>query len=129
MITPKTAQEIGQDWLEYITDMFLVENGSGRTEVEDEFKRLESTGAITEERELWRTYTDELIEKILQSSDESRRQILAATDARSLSFVYDRIRCGTDFMTAIIQKGLSLNMSGEPSMADYFRKILLQRQS
>lgn len=128
MSTAMTSKEIGGAWLAYVADTFMLENGSSRPEVEEEFKRLESTDAFTQERELWRNYTDALIERILQSTDEERRQLLAATDARSLSYVQDRIQCGTDLLAVLVSKGLKINVEGNESLPDYFRQILLQKQ-
>lgn len=122
-----TAQEIGQAWLTYVTDTFLLEDGCVRTEVEEEYKRLESEGIITKDREVWRSHTDKLIEKILSGSAESRRQLYAMTDNRSLAYVQDRVQCGTELLTAMAQKGLKVNLGGAEALPDYFRQILLQR--
>ena len=122
-----TAQEIGQAWLEYVTDTFMLEDGCVRTEVEEEYKRLESEDSITKDRELWRSHTDKLIEKILSGSAESRRQLYAMTDNRSLAYVQDRVQCGTELFTAMAQKGLKVNLEGVAALPDYFRQILLQR--
>jgi len=129
MSTPITAHEIGKAWLAYITETFLLENGCIRPEVEDEFKRLEDTDAINQERELWRAYTDEMIDRILQTPSDERSQLLAAIDVRSLSFVQDRIQCGTDLLTTLIQKGLKINVGEESALPDFFRQILLQKQA
>jgi hypothetical protein len=122
-----TAQEIGQAWLEYVTDTFMLEDGCVRTEVEEEYKRLESEDSITKDRELWRSHTDKLIEKILSGSAESRRQLYAMTDNRSLAYVQDRVQCGTELFTAMAQKGLKVNVEGSDALPDYFRQVLLQR--
>ncbi|MBK5277184.1 MAG: hypothetical protein JJE30_19315 [Desulfuromonadales bacterium] len=129
MSTTMTAQEIGEAWLAYVTETFMLENGCVRPEVEEEYKRLESKDTITQERELWRTYTDELIDKILQSTPETRTELLSATDSRSLAYVQDRVQCGTELLTALVQKGLKLNMEDDASLPDYFRQILLQKQA
>jgi hypothetical protein len=123
-----TAQEIGQAWLAYVTDTFMLENGCIRPDVEEEYKRLESVDAIKEERELWRGYTDEMIEKILQCSTESRPELLASIDRKSLAFVQDRIQCGTDLLAGLVQKGLKLNVEGTEALPDFYRQILLQNQ-
>lgn len=122
-----TSQEIGQAWLTYVTDTFLLEDGCVRTDVEEEYKRLESEGIITKDREVWRSHTDKLIEKILSGSAESRRQLYAMTDNRSLAYVQDRVQCGTELLTAMAQKGLKVNLGGVEALPDYFRQILLQR--
>ncbi len=127
MDTAMTAQEIGQAWLAYVTDTFMLEDGCVRTEVEEEYNRLESEDSITKDRELWRSHTDKLIEKILSGSAESRRQLYAMTDNRSLAYVQDRVQCGTELLTAMAQKGLKVNLKGAEALPDYFRQILLQR--
>ena len=128
MSSVMTAQEIGQAWIAYISDIFMLDNGSISPGVEEESKELESKDAITQERELWRSYTDELIERILQSPTDARRELLTATDVRSLAFVQDRIQCGTDMLTVLIQKGLKINLEGESALPDFFRQVLLQKQ-
>ena len=129
MSTTMTAKEISEAWLAYVTDTFMLEEGCIRPEVEEEYKRLEGTDSITQERELWRTYTDTLIEKILECSPELRRQLLSTTDPRSLVYVQDRVQCGTELLTALVQKGLQINTEGMESTKDYFRQILLQKQA
>ena len=129
MSTTMTAKEISEAWLAYVTDTFMLEEGCIRPEVEEEYKRLEGTDSITRERELWRTYTDTLIDRILESSPELRRQLLSTTDPRSLVYVQDRVQCGTELLTALVQKGLQINTEGMESTKDYFRQILLQKQA
>ena len=128
MSTTMTAKEMSEAWLAYVTDAFMLEDGCIRPEVEVEYKRLEGTDSITQERELWRTYTDTLIDRILESSPELRRQLLSTTDPRSLVYVQDRVQCGTELLTALVQKGLQINIEGMESTKDYFRQILLQKQ-
>jgi hypothetical protein len=123
-----TAQDISQEWLSYVTETFMLANGCIRPEVQEEYVRIEGSDEFTKYRELWRTYTDELIDRILQSPGESRPQLLAATDIRSLAYVQDRIHCGTEFFTALVQKGLQINLDGASSPPDFFRLILLQKQ-
>jgi hypothetical protein len=121
-----SAQEIGTEWLNYVTETFLLQDGSIRADVQDEYRELEESESFKTYRELWRTYTDELIEKILQCPAETRGELLAATDRRSLAYVQDRIHCGTDLLTTIAQKGLQVNLSDQ-ALPDFFRQILLQR--
>ncbi|NVN91568.1 MAG: hypothetical protein HXX11_13335 [Desulfuromonadales bacterium] len=128
MSTAMTAQEIGEAWLAYVTDTFMLEDGCVRPEVEEEYKRLESEDAFTQHRELWRSYTDNLIETILQTPAESRRQLFSTTDHRSLAYVQDRVQCGTEMLTALVQKGLKINVEGTEALPDFFRQILLQNQ-
>ncbi len=127
MSTATSALDISKAWLTYVTDRFMLENGCIRPEVEAEYRRLESADSFTQDREMWRTYTDTLIDKILQSPPEMRRQLFATTDHRSLAYVQDRIQCGTELLTAMVQKGLQVNIEGMASLDDYFRVILLQR--
>ena len=128
MNTTMTAKEIGEAWLEFVTETFELKDGCVRPEVEEEYKRLESSDSFSQDRELWRDYTDELIDKILQSSTELRLQLLSKTDSRSLAYVQDRIQCGTEFLTALVQQGMKLKMEEEVSLPDFFRQILLQKQ-
>jgi hypothetical protein len=127
MSTATSAQDISKAWLIYVTERFMLENGCIWPEVEAEYRRLESADSFTQDRELWRTYTDTLIDKILQSTPELRSQIYATTDYRSLAYVQDRIQCGTELLTAMVQKGLQINTEGMSSLDDFFRVILLQR--
>lgn len=129
MSTTMSAQEIGKAWLEYVTDTFMLEGGCVRPEVEEEYKRLERADTITQERELWRVHTDELIDNILRSTPELRRQLLSSTDRKSLAYVQDRVQCGTELLTALVQKGMKLNLEDDASLPDFFRQILLQRQT
>jgi len=127
MSTPMTAQEIGEAWLAYVTETFMLEDGGVRPEVQEEYLQLESTNTFTRDRERWRSYTDKLIEKILQSSPESRRQLFSETDNRSLAYVQDRVQCGTELLTALIQKGMKIDVAGADALPEFFRQILLQK--
>lgn len=126
MSTPMTAQEIGEAWLTYVTATFMLEDGGVRPEVQEEYRRMECNNEFSKDRELWRPHTDKLIEKILEGSEASRRQLFSETDNRSLAFVQDRVQCGTELLTALIQKGLKINLEGTDALPDFFRKILLQ---
>lgn len=128
MSTTMTAKEVSEAWLAYVNDTFMLEDGCIRPEVEEEYKRLESTDSITKERELWRSHTDTLIEKILESSPETRRQLLSTIDPRSLAYVQDRVHCGTKLLIALVQKELQINMEGPSALPDYLRQILLQKE-
>ena len=35
-----TAKEISEAWIKYVDDTFMVENGCGRPDVDEKFKRL-----------------------------------------------------------------------------------------
>lgn len=127
MNTTMTAKEISEEWLRYVTDTFQLRDGCVRPEVEEEYLRLESTDSITKDREQWRNYTDTLIETILDASPESRQQLYAVTDHRSLAYVQDRVQCGTELLIAMVKKDLQVNTGGIGSLEDYFRQILLQK--
>jgi hypothetical protein len=122
------AQEIGNEWLTYVSETFLLVDGCMRPEVQEEYMRIESTDTFAKGREEWRSYTDGLIDRILQSSPEERSQLFSSIDHRSLAYVQDRIHCGTELLTAFVQKGLKINLEGAESLPDFFRQILLQRQ-
>jgi hypothetical protein len=127
MDTTMTAKEISEEWLRYVTETFLLRDGCVRPEVEAEYRRLESTDSFTMDRELWRSYTDTLIQKILDASPESRQQLYSDTDHRSLAYVQDRVQCGTELLIALVQKDLQVNTGGIASLEDFFRQILLQK--
>jgi len=119
------AKQIGEAWLAWVDEAFLLQEGAIRPQVVEEYQRLAQTDAIREERELWRSYTDDKIEKILKCPAEQRGQLLAAIDIRSLAFVQDRIQSGTELLTALVQQGLQLRVT-EDSLPDFFRQLLLQ---
>ena len=130
MNTNITAMQMGKEWLDYVATTFILENGSFSLSVKAAFERLESNDTITQERELWRNHTDELIEKIIQcDSPEAKQELYSITDPRSLAFVQDRIQCGTELLIALANKGLQINLGEKISLADYFRLILLQKQA
>lgn len=124
-----TAQAIGEAWLTYISETFMLEDGCMRPEVQEEYKRIETTDTFARGREVWRGYTDGLIDKIVQSPPEARPQLFSATDPRSLAYVQDRIHSGTELLTALAQKGLQINLEGAESVSEFFRQILLQKQA
>lgn len=124
--TTVSAQEIGTAWLAYVSDTFLLQDGNIRPDVQEEYLELEESGTFRTHREIWRSYTDELIEKIIGCPSESRSELLAATDRRSLAYVQDRIHCGTDLLATLAQKGLQVNLADQ-GLQDFFRQVLLQR--
>ena len=126
MSTTFAAKEIGGAWLEFVTEIFQLEDGLIRPQVQQEYHRLAETNAISEERELWRDFTDRLIEKILQCPTDLRSDFLAAIDVRSLAFVQDRIHCGTELLTALVQKEMKLKVEEEEALPHFFRQMLLQ---
>ena len=125
MSTAVSAKEISEAWLAYVSDRFLLRDGSIRPEVDEEYRRLEESDAIAQERELWRSYTDTLIDAILQASSESRGQLLSRSDPKSLVFVQERITRGTELLIGIVQQGLRIETNGT-SLEEFFRQILLQ---
>jgi hypothetical protein len=130
MSTTMTAREIAQAWLCYVTERFGLADGCIRPQVQEEFQRLASTDSIRQERELWRSHTDRLIDKILDCPAEQRAQLLAAADPRSLAYVQDRIQSGSELLTAMAHKELQLNLEkGADSLPEFFRQILLQEEA
>jgi hypothetical protein len=127
MSTAMTAQDISQEWLSFVTETFMLENGCISQETQEEYKRIESADEFTKYREMWRTYTDDLIDNILRSTGETRLQLLSTTDIRSLAYVQDRILCGTELLTAMVRKGLQINLEETSSLPDFFRQVLLQK--
>jgi hypothetical protein len=123
------AQEIGEAWLAFVSETFMLEDGCIRPEVQEEYVRIENTDTFAKGRELWRDYTDGLIDRILQSPPEARPHLLSSTDHRSLAYVQDRIHSGTELLTALAQKGLQVNLEGAESLPDFFRQLLLQNQA
>jgi len=123
-----SAHDLGEAWLAYVTELFILTDGKIRPQVEEEFEHLESTDSIARERELWRKHTDALMDKIIQTPPELRHQLLSDTDSRSLAYVQDRIQCGTELLAAIIQKGLQINLDDKTTLPDFFKQILFQKQ-
>jgi hypothetical protein len=130
MNTRITALQTGKEWLDYVAATFMLENGSFNNTVKEVFALLESKDAITQERELWRNHTDELIDKIIQcDSPEAKQKLYSETDPRSLAFIQDRIQCGTELLIVLANRGLQIDLGEETSLTDYFRLILLQKQA
>jgi hypothetical protein len=123
-----TAQEISQAWLSYVSDTFMLSDGCIRPDVQEEYVKIECNETFARQRGLWRSYTDDLIDKIIQCPPEARSELLASTDYRSLAYVQDRIQCGTDLLTALVQIGLQINLeSDDTSLPDFFRQVLQQK--
>ena len=127
MSTTMNAKEIGEAWLTFVTDIFMVEDGFGRPEVGAEFKRLETSGALNQAREEGRTATDALIGEILRSQPDSRRQLLASTDSLSLALVQDRVQFVTQILTGLVQRGVEVNTGGAQQLPEFFRQMLLNK--
>lgn len=128
MSTTMAAQEISKAWLGFVTETFMLENGCFRPDVQEEYVLIETNETFKRQRELWRRYTDELLDKILQCPPESRPDLLSSTDRRSLAYVQDRIQCGTELLAAMVQKGLQVNLDGVEALPGFFRLLLLQKQ-
>jgi hypothetical protein len=122
-----TAQEISQAWLSYVSDTFMLSDGCIRPDVQKEYVTIECNETFAKQRELWRSYTDTLIDKIMQCPPESRPELFASTDYRSLAYVQDRIQCGTELLTALVHKGLQINLDHDSTLPDFFRQVLLQK--
>lgn len=122
-----TAKEVGEAWTRFVTDVFMIDNGCGRPEVDEELRRLEESGELKEAREDGRAATDTLIDEILRGTPESRRELFARADCASLALVYDRVKCGTQILTGIVQQGVEMKSEGMPSLPDLFRQMLLQK--
>jgi hypothetical protein len=127
MSTTMTAQEISQAWLSYVSDTFMLSDGCIRPDVQEEYVKIECNETFARQRDLWRSYTDDLIDKIIQCPPESRPELLESTDYRSLAYVQDRIQCGTELLTALVRKGLQINLDHDSSLPDFFRQVLLQK--
>jgi hypothetical protein len=128
MSTTMTAKEISEAWLAFVNDTFMTDEGSKSREEGDEMlKILVESEKLASERETWRAHTDRLIEKILASAPESRREILAGMNPTAMALVNDRIQCVTEVMIGLAQKGLQMRNEEEAPLSDFFRQMLLQK--
>lgn len=127
MSTAMSAKEIGEAWLKYIDETFMVEKGCGRPDVDEKFKRLEESGELGTARERDRIPTDMLIVEILNRTPESRINMFSITGAESLALVQDRIQCVTQILLGFVQKGVRINIDGEEALEKFFRQMLLQK--
>lgn len=127
MSTTMSAKEIGDAWLAFVTDIFMLQDGAGRPEAEAELKRLEASGALKQAREEKRVATDKLIDEILGGQPESRRQLFATTDAAALALVHDRVQSVTQILTGLVQRGVEINTQGPQHLPDFFRQMLLHK--
>lgn len=127
MSTTMTAKEIGEAWLGFVADTFMIEDGCGRPEADAELKRLDGSSELKQVRETGRTATDTLISEILNSPPESRRELFAATDPKALALVYDRIHSATRILTGMVQEGTQIKTGETPQLAEFFRQMLLQK--
>ena len=127
MSTTMTAKEISEAWLTYVNDTFMTENGCNRPRVVEEFERLDTSGKLMQARENGRIDTDELIDEILRTPEESRGKLYSTINSRSLALVNDRVQCGTQLLIGFVQQGQQINTEGVASLEDFFRQMLLQR--
>ena len=122
-----TAKEIGEAWGAFVTDVFMIGDRSGRPDVDAELRRLEERGELGQVREAQRSATDTLLDKILQGAPETRRELIASADCASLALVYDRVKCGTQLLTGIVQQDVELESGEMPPLPKFFRQMLLQK--
>jgi len=127
MSTAMSAKEISEAWLKYIEETFMVENGCGRPDVDEKFKRLEESGELGSARERDRVSTDMLIAEILKNAPESRSKMFSITGPGPLALVHDRIQCGTQLLIGFVQKGVQINIEGEQALEEFFRQMLFQK--
>jgi len=127
MDTAMTAKEISEAWLTFVNDTFMIENGCGRPDVDEEFKRLEDCGQLGLLRERNRFTTDMYITQTLNSEPELRSKMFSITDSRSLALVQDRIKLGTQLLVGFVQQGVQIKIEGEEALDEFFRQMLLQK--
>ncbi len=127
MSTTMNAKEISEAWLIYVNDTFMTENGCNRPHVVEEFERLDTSGKLMQARENGRIDTDELIDEILRTPEESRGKLYSTINSKSLALVNDRVQCGTQLLIGFVQQGRQINTEGVASLEDFFRQMLLQR--
>jgi hypothetical protein len=128
MSTTMTAKEISEAWLAFVNDTFLGEDGCGRPDADEKLKLLEERGELRLIRESGRAATDMLINEILRSQPESRRQLFATSDATSLALVHDRVQSVTQLLIGLVEQGVQVNAEAAPELEWFFRQMLLQRE-
>ena len=130
MSATMSAKEISEAWLAFVNDTFMTDEGSSsRQEGDEMLKLLEESEKLQSERETWRVHTDKLIEEILESAPESRRDILSGMNPTAMALVHDRILCVTKLMAGFVQQDLKIKTEGGPDLAELFRQMLLQKDS
>ena len=124
-----TAKEISEAWLTFVNETFMIENGCGRPDVDEETKRLEGCGELGLMRERNRITTDMYIAEILKGTPESRLELFSITDARSLALVQDRIKCGTQLLVGFVQQGVQIKIEeeNEHALEEFFKQLLFQK--
>lgn len=123
-----TAKEISEAWLAFVKDTFMTDEGSSSREEGDEMlKMLVESEKLQSQRETWRAHTDKLIDEILASAPDSRREILSGMNPTAMALVNDRIQCVTEVMIGLSQKGLQIKADEGSDLTDFFRQMLLQK--
>ena len=122
-----TAKEISEAWLTFVNDTFMVENGCGRPDVGEEFKRLEECDQLGLMRERHRFATDMFIAETLNCTPEARSEMFSITDSKSLALVQDRIKCGTQLLIGFVQQDVQIKIEGEQALEEFFQQMLLQK--
>jgi hypothetical protein len=121
-----TAKEISEAWLTFVNDTFMVENGCGRPDADEAFKRLEEGNQLVLMRERNRFATDLFITETLNNTPEKRIEMFTITDAMSLALIQDRIQSGTQLLIGFVQQDVKINIEGEQALDEFFRQILYQ---
>jgi len=125
--TTMAAQDVGAAWLEYVAATLMLTPDQVGESVTAEYARLQAEDEFSQYRELWRDHTDKLIIQILETPTEGRARLLEGTDPKSLAYVQERIHAGTDLITTLVRKGLTIEGLGdEAALLCFFRQILLQ---
>ena len=125
-----TAKEISEAWLAFVNETFMPGEGSSSGQEGDEmYRQLEESEQLQPARETWRTHTDKLIEEILGSAPESRREIISNMNPTAVALVHDRILCVTKLMAGFVQQDLKIKTDDGADLTEFFRQLLLQKDS
>lgn len=124
-----TAKEIGEKFVAFVTEVFMIPEGCSRPEVGEELIRLGDSGELQQVRKDRKNDTDALIDEILSCSPGSRPELFLKTDSTTLALVYDRVHCGTHSMIEQAGKGVEMPRKGMPPFPVFFRQVLLQKFS
>jgi hypothetical protein len=122
-----TAKEISEAWLTFVNDTFMIENGCGRPDVDEEFKRIEGSDQLGLMRERHRFATDLFITETLNNTPEKRIEMFSITDSKSLALIQDRIQCGTQLLIGFVQQDVQIKIEGEQALEEFLRQILYQK--
>lgn len=127
MVNTVSAKDIGEAFVAFVTDVFMVPEGCSKPEVDEELIRLEGSGELVQARKDRRTAVDTLISEILSCSPEPRSALFLQADPTTLALVYDRVQFGVKTMIEMRDKGVVLPSIGVPPLPEFFRKLLLQK--